>query len=171
MNNAEPGTQITTGPDGCAQPGLDPADGTLPLSDPLAGLKAEFPAFRIWRESLCGHVRYIARSLHQGLNPHTVVTADPDELRAALAPSRPAGLAAAGLDAQNVQAATRLRLQRPSWVIVWSAPLRQFSASPLFRAPRATHLNAPTISALAALMDQAEQAARRRPARPRAMDG
>jgi hypothetical protein len=74
-------------------------------------------------------------------------------------------------DEQDVQAAIRLRRQRPEWVVVWSAPLRRFSASPLFRAPRAAHLTAPTISELAALMDQAEQAARRPRARSRHTDG
>ena len=33
-------------------------------------------------------VRYVARSLHPGLNPHTVVTDDVGELRAALEHSR-----------------------------------------------------------------------------------
>jgi hypothetical protein len=47
---------------------------------------AEFPAFRIWRESICGRVRFIACRLHPDLHPHTVITADLDELRAALAP-------------------------------------------------------------------------------------
>jgi hypothetical protein len=74
-------------------------------------------------------------------------------------------------DEENAQAAIRLRRQRPDWVVVWSAPLRRFSASPLFRAPRATDLTAPTISELTALMDQAEQAARRPQARSRHMNG
>jgi hypothetical protein len=64
-------------------------------------------------------------------------------------------------DADNVQAAIELRRQRPTWVVVWSSPLRRFSAAPLFRAPRGPDLTAATISELAALMDQAEQAARR----------
>jgi hypothetical protein len=57
----------------------------------LASLQAGFPKFQIWREITCDRIRYIARSLHLGLNPHTVITADPDELRAALsdAPARP----------------------------------------------------------------------------------
>jgi hypothetical protein len=67
----------------------------------------------------------------------------------------------AAQDAENVQAAMELRRQRPTWVIVWSAPLRRFSAGPLFRAPRGPDLTAPTIGELAALMDQVEQAARR----------
>jgi hypothetical protein len=54
----------------------------------LASLQADFPQFRIWRENLPGRHRYVARSQHLSVNPHTVITDDPDELRAAL--SRPA---------------------------------------------------------------------------------
>jgi hypothetical protein len=54
----------------------------------LAGLRAEFPCFRFWREQACDRARYVARSLHPGMNPHTVVTGDIDELRAVLEPSR-----------------------------------------------------------------------------------
>jgi hypothetical protein len=61
----------------------------------------------------------------------------------------------------RVRAAARLRDQRPGWVVVWAPPLRCFSSSPLFRAPRDTHLRAPTIDELAALMDQVEHAAGR----------
>ena len=79
-------------------PRSDPATPTsaLPLPDPLPALQAEFPCHRIWRENLCGRIRYIARSLHFGLNPHTVITPDPDELRAALAPSLHTGPVPAG---------------------------------------------------------------------------
>jgi hypothetical protein len=63
-------------------------DATLPA------LRAEFPQFRIWRETTGSRTRYIARSLHRGSRPHTVVTPDLDELRAELraghATSRPA---------------------------------------------------------------------------------
>jgi S-adenosyl methyltransferase len=52
--------------------------------DELVALRRHFPQFLIWREDAWGRVRYIARSQRPGLNPHTVVTADPDELRAAL---------------------------------------------------------------------------------------
>jgi hypothetical protein len=65
-----------------------------------------------------------------------------------------------GQDAEQLRAAARLRDQRPGWVIVWAAPLRCYSATPLFRAPRGTHLHAATTEELAALMDQVEQAAR-----------
>jgi hypothetical protein len=70
-------------------------------------------------------------------------------------------------DAEHMQAAARLRDQRPGWVVVWADPLRRYSASPLFRAPRGTHLTAQTPGELAALMDQVEQAARRPRARSR----
>jgi hypothetical protein len=64
----------------------------------------------------------------------------------------------AAQDAENARAAARLRDQRPGWVVVWAPPLRCFSASPLFRAPRGTHLRAATTDELAVLMDQVEQA-------------
>ena len=55
--------------------------------DPLPALQQQFPAFLIWRENMYGRPRYVSRSRHLSLNPHTVITDDPDELRAAL--SRP----------------------------------------------------------------------------------
>jgi len=58
----------------------------------LAGLRKEFRGFRIWREITGDRVRYVARSQFPGLNPHTVVTADAAELRAALEPAREAAL-------------------------------------------------------------------------------
>ncbi len=68
-------------------------DSKAPPGGPgLAVLQAEFPCYRIWREDIGGRVRYIARSLQHGLRPHTVVTGDRAELRAALLPSRYAGL-------------------------------------------------------------------------------
>jgi hypothetical protein len=79
MTGTSPGTVPAT-----------PPSGTLPLPDPLPGLQEEFSCFRIWREHTCDRVRYVARSLHPGLNPHTVVTDDIGELRAALQPSRQA---------------------------------------------------------------------------------
>ncbi len=50
----------------------------------LTALQDEFPQFRIWRESIHGRHRYVACSQHLDLNPHTVITDDPEELRAAL---------------------------------------------------------------------------------------
>lgn len=58
--------------------------------DPLPALCAEFPDFRIWREVTGDRTQYIARSLRPGIGPHTVVTADLDEMRDVLgdAPAR-----------------------------------------------------------------------------------
>jgi hypothetical protein len=66
----------------------------VPLSDELASLQADFPQFRIWREATSQGTRYIARRLHPGVHPHTLVTPDPGEIRAELSasPSRPAGV-------------------------------------------------------------------------------
>jgi hypothetical protein len=60
----------------------------IPEPDPLPGLQADFPAFRIWREDVCGRICYVARRRRPDLHPHTCVTGDPDELRAALPPER-----------------------------------------------------------------------------------
>ena len=61
------------------------ADLSVAPRDPLPQLNAEFPDFQIWREdTVGGRCHYIARSLHPGTHPHTVVTGDPDELRATL---------------------------------------------------------------------------------------
>jgi SAM-dependent methyltransferase len=62
------------------------------LIDDLAVLRADFPAYKIWREHIPGRVRYVARSLRPGLNPHTVVTSDLGELREALEPAQAAGM-------------------------------------------------------------------------------
>jgi hypothetical protein len=51
-------------------------------------VEEQFPCFRIWREVTCDHARYVSRSLHLRLNPHTVMTDDLAELRAALEPAR-----------------------------------------------------------------------------------
>ena len=52
--------------------------------DPLPALQQQIPAFLIWRGNVLGRRRYVVRSQHLSLNPHTVITDDPDELRAAL---------------------------------------------------------------------------------------
>jgi len=62
--------------------------------DALAVLRDDYPGYRIWREITPGRERYIARSLHIGLNPHTVVTADLSELRDVLQPAGNPDLAA-----------------------------------------------------------------------------
>jgi hypothetical protein len=54
----------------------------------LAELRDQFPGFRIWREARGEHSRLVAVRRQQGASPHTVVTADPAELRAALSRAR-----------------------------------------------------------------------------------
>jgi hypothetical protein len=66
-----------TGPDG----------GAYPADVDLAALRADAPGYSIWRESLPGRIRYVARSLRDGQHPHTVVAGDLDELREALTPA------------------------------------------------------------------------------------
>jgi hypothetical protein len=53
-------------------------------ADDLASLLQQFPGFRIWREVTGEHARLVAVRRHAGTRPHTVVTNDADELRAAL---------------------------------------------------------------------------------------
>jgi O-methyltransferase involved in polyketide biosynthesis len=79
-----------------------PASATLAALDPLAALRQEFPAFRIWREEICGRVRYSAYRTQPGLHPHTVITDDLAELRAALEPSQYAALIPFSPDVPNV---------------------------------------------------------------------
>jgi S-adenosyl methyltransferase len=68
-------------------------DGGAPAADvDLGVLRADAPGYRIWRESFPGRIRYVARSLQDGQHPHTVVTADLDELREALTPAQSATL-------------------------------------------------------------------------------
>ncbi|MGH3273490.1 MAG: hypothetical protein ACRDNZ_04095 [Streptosporangiaceae bacterium] len=63
------------------------ADSARPVGNDdisLPALRADFPQFRIWRETAGNRTRYIARSLRFGIRPHTVVTADLAELRTEL---------------------------------------------------------------------------------------
>jgi hypothetical protein len=53
----------------------------------LASLQAGFPQFLIWREMIHDRARYVARRLNPDTHPHTIVTPDPDELRASLSAS------------------------------------------------------------------------------------
>jgi hypothetical protein len=57
----------------------------------LAVLRAKFPGHRISAESIVDRVRYVARSQQDGVRPHTVITRDLDELRAALEAGRAPG--------------------------------------------------------------------------------
>ncbi len=64
------------------------------LTDPhgpgvLAQLRAEFPQFRISREIIPGHTRYVARRREPGTHPHTLVTPSIAELRTALQRPQP----------------------------------------------------------------------------------
>src|SRR6266702_4548359 len=63
----------------------DPHIGAGQMTVPMSRLRASFPQFWIWQEITYDRPRYIARSRHPGVGPHTVITTDPDELRAALA--------------------------------------------------------------------------------------
>jgi O-methyltransferase involved in polyketide biosynthesis len=71
-------------------------------AEDLAMLRAGFPAYRIFREETPGRVRYVARALREGLNPHTIVTADLDELRDALGPERAGGPVPGGKARPNI---------------------------------------------------------------------
>lgn len=53
----------------------------------LAALRQEFPGYQVWLEPAYDRCRFVARRLHPGTGPHTVITSDPAELRAALADS------------------------------------------------------------------------------------
>jgi hypothetical protein len=68
----------------------------VPLSDELARLQGDFPQFRIWREATCQGTKYIARRLHPGVHPHTLVTSDPGEIRAELSARASQSTAAQG---------------------------------------------------------------------------
>jgi hypothetical protein len=50
----------------------------------LDQLRTDFPDFDIAREVMRDRIRYVSRPRRPGTQPHTVVTADLDELRAAL---------------------------------------------------------------------------------------
>ena len=50
----------------------------------LCALRADFPQFRIWPEITGARTLYIARRLRRNTHPHTLVTSDLNELRAAL---------------------------------------------------------------------------------------
>lgn len=76
------GGQSSTGL-GTARP-RTPFSVSPPQPDDLPVLRQQFPGFEIWREVTGERTRYIARRRHTWLSPHTVVTADPDELRAVL---------------------------------------------------------------------------------------
>ena len=55
----------------------------------FADLQQDFPGYRIWQEPMGGQIRLVAVRREPGTGPHTLVTADLIELRAALAKSTP----------------------------------------------------------------------------------
>jgi O-methyltransferase involved in polyketide biosynthesis len=69
------------------------------VGEDLAVLRAEFPAYTIWQEQMPGRVRYVARSRHGDVNPHTVITADLTELREHLQPASADGDSSSALSA------------------------------------------------------------------------
>jgi hypothetical protein len=62
-----------------------------PDRDELTLLAAEFPAFRFWRQTFYDRTLYTAQSTSLSTRPHTVVTDDLGELRAALTVGQPPG--------------------------------------------------------------------------------
>ena len=79
---------------GRTPPGARPITARLFMTQDraLAELQAECPAMRIWREQVGDRIQFVARGLTLDVHPHTVVTSDLAELRAALAPARQAAL-------------------------------------------------------------------------------
>jgi hypothetical protein len=57
----------------------------------LADLQQDFPGYRIWQEPMGGRIRLVAVRREPGIGPHTLVTADLIELRAALTQSTTGG--------------------------------------------------------------------------------
>lgn len=64
------------------------ADDNPVTASVLAALQNDFPRFHIWSENTFTGRRYIARRRHLNQHPHTLVTPDPGELRAALDATR-----------------------------------------------------------------------------------
>ena len=56
--------------------------------DEVILLRAQFPGHRIGTETIVDQIRYVARSQRDGAHPHTAITPDLDELRAALEAGR-----------------------------------------------------------------------------------
>jgi hypothetical protein len=57
-------------------------------NDEIILLRAEFPGHRIGTETVVDRIRYVARRQRDGAHPHTVITGDLSELRAALEAGR-----------------------------------------------------------------------------------
>lgn len=56
--------------------------------DEVILLRTQFPGHRIGTETIVDQIRYVARSQRDGTHPHTVITGDLSELRAALEAGR-----------------------------------------------------------------------------------
>ena len=56
--------------------------------DEVMLLRAEFPGHRIGTETVVDRIRYVAQRQRDGAHPHTVITGDLSELRAALEAGR-----------------------------------------------------------------------------------
>jgi hypothetical protein len=65
----------------------DTTNNTLEAAALLNKLRADFPAFRIWREITGYRTVYVARRRQPGTRLHTLVTRDPHELHTILASS------------------------------------------------------------------------------------
>jgi len=65
-----------------------PVYGPGPGPEELAARAAEYPGHAISRETTRDRTRYVARSIHPGSRPHTVVTDSAEELFDALADAR-----------------------------------------------------------------------------------
>lgn len=57
------------------------------MTEALSELRADFPSYVINTEAVASRRRYVAVRRQPGPGPHTVVTPDLAELRAALAPA------------------------------------------------------------------------------------
>jgi hypothetical protein len=68
------------------------------MPEDLAALQEQFADFCIWQETIDEQVRYVACGTGLAVRPHTVITTDLAELRAALHAGT--GLAAAGVPAR-----------------------------------------------------------------------
>jgi len=73
------------------------------VTDVLFGLQQEFPGFRIWQESHGDRKRYVACRVLASTRPHSVVTADPDELRDVLSGKPGPGTGPAGVNGPVLQ--------------------------------------------------------------------
>jgi hypothetical protein len=70
---------------------VSPEDCSAPNGRDLTELQEDFPGYRIFTDVTGERVRLVAVRRQHGISPHTVVTADAAELRAALTGSVPTG--------------------------------------------------------------------------------